>query len=333
MTLVGLLSSAPTHEQWRVMSDINETQQDLAANEQPLDAEVSSRHSRVSLVLRLFAGAVAGWTVWAFAASRMVWFTALEGSQTLTTGYLRYAIDSPANILLVLILASTEMLFAKRRAVRILGIFVFPAGSIILAMLRGTPPDWDPGAYIFVIIGLFAAVSIATTHKVASARAYKLAAPVLAAALILITLAVSPGVPQSAYTFASAQWDREAVEYKCDNPSSGFALQQDPVWSIMQTPSLCSDVAAYELSKAEDGCYSASEAYAHLALNQGSHANDPSLAALTAQTDLTSAWLRGRDEMESGFCVRTKNNVRTFTRSDGSGLFSVGVTEWEDIRD
>ena len=332
MTLVGLLSIVHTHEQWRVMSDINETQQDLAANEQPLDAEVSSRHSRVSLVLRLFAGAVAGWSVWAFAASRMVWFTALEGNRTLTTGYLRYVIDRPANILLVLILASTEMLFAKRRAVRILGIFVLPAGSILLAMLRGTPPDWDPGAYIFVIIGLFAAVSVATTHKVASARAYKLAVPVLAAALILITLAVSPGVPQSAYTHRAA-WDREAVEYKCDNPSSGFALQQDPVWSIMQTPSLCSDVAAYELSKAEDGCYSASEAYAHLALNQGSHANDPSLAALTAQTDLTSAWLRGRDEMESGFCVRTKNNVRTFTRSDGSGLFSVGVTEWEDIRD
>ena len=333
MTLVGLLSIVHTHEQCSVMSDINETQQDLAANEQPLDAEVSSRHNRVSLVLRLFAGAVAGWSVWAFAASRMVWFTALEGNRTLTTGYLRYVIDRPANILLVLILASTEMLFAERRAVRILGIFVFPAGSILLAMLQGTPPDWDPGAYIFVIIGLFAAVSVATTHKVASARAYKLAVPVLAAALILITLAVSPGVPQSAYTFASAQWDRDAVEYKCDNPSSGYALQQDPVWSIMQTPSLCSDVAAYELSKAEDGCYSASEAYAHLALNQGSHANDPSLAALTAQTDLTSAWLRGRDEMESGFCVRTKNNVRTFTRSDGSGLFSVGVTEWEDIRD
>ena len=332
MTLVGLLSIVPTHEQCRVMSDINETQQDLAANEQPLDAEVSSRHNRVSLVLRLFAGAVAGWCVWAFAASRMVWFTALEGNRTLTTGYLRYVIDRPANILLVLILASTEMLFAKRRAVRILGIFVLPAGSILLAMLQGTPPDWDPGAYIFVIIGLFAAVSVAATHKVASARAYKLYVPVLAAALILITLAVSPGVPQSAYTHSTA-WDREAVEYKCDNPSSGFALQQDPVWSIMQTPSLCSDVAAYELSKAEDGCYSASEAYAHLALVQGSHANDPSLAALTAQTDLTSAWLRGRDEMESGFCVRTKNNVRTFTRSDGSGLFSVGVTEWEDIRD
>lgn len=333
MTLVDLLSIAPTHEQCHVMSDINETQQDLAATEQPLDVEVSSRHSRVSLVLRLFAGAVAGWCVWAFAASRMVRFTALEGSQTLTTGYLRYVIDSPANILLVLILASTEMLFAKRRAVRILGIFVFPAGSILLALLQGTPPAWDPGAYIFVIIGLFAAVSVATTHKVASARAYKLAVPVLAAALILITLAVSPGVPQSAYTFASAQWDRDAVEYKCDNPSSGFALQQDPVWSIMQTPSLCSDVAAYELSKAEDGCYSASETYAHLALVQGSHADDPSLAVLTAQKDLTSAWLRGRDEMESGFCVRTKNNVRTFTRSDGSGLFSVGVTEWEDIGD
>ena len=332
MTLVGLLSIVPNHEQCRVMSDINKTQQDLAANEQPLDAEVSSRHSRVSLVLRLFAGAVAGWSVWAFAASRMVWFTALEGNRTLTTGYLRYVIDRPANILLVLILASTEMLFAKRRAVRILGIFVLPAGSILLAMLQGTPPDWDPGAYIFVIIGLFAAVSVAATHKVASARAYKLAVPVLAAALILITLAVSPGVPQSAYTPRTA-WDREAVEYKCDNPSSGFALQQDPVWSIMQTPSLCSDVAAYELSKAEDGCYSASETYAHLALAQGSHANDPSWAALTAQADLTSAWLRGRDEMESGFCVRTKNNVRTFTRSDGSGLFSVGVTEWEDIRD
>ena len=332
MTLVDLLSIAPTHEQCHVMSDINETQQDLAATEQPLDVEVSSRHNRVSLVLRLFAGAVAGWSVWAFAASRMVRFTALEGSQTLTTGYLRYVIDSPQNILLVLILASTEMLFAKRRAVRILGIFVLPTGSILLALLQGTPPDWDPGAYIFVIIGLFAAVSVATTHKVASARAYKLAVPVLAAALILITLAVSPGVPQSAYTHSTA-WDREAVEYKCDNPSSGFARQQDPVWSIMQTPSLCSDVAAYELSKAEDGCYSASEAYAYLALVQGSHADNPSYAALTAQAGLTSAWLRGRDEMESGFCVRTKNNVRTFTRSDGSGLFSVGVTEWEDIRD
>ena len=332
MTLVGLLSIVHTHEQCSVMSDINETQQDLAANEQPLDAKLSSRHSRVSLVLRLFAGAVAGWSVWAFAASRMVWFTALEGNRTLTTGYLRYAL-SPNNIALVLIIACTEMLFAKRRAVRILGIFVLPAGSILLARLGGTNLAWDPGAYIFVIIGFFAAVSVATTHKVASARAYKLAVPVLAAALILITLAVSPGVPQSAYTYASTQWDGEAVEYKCDNPSSGFALQQDPVWSIMQTPSLCSDVAAYELSKAEDGCYSASETYAHLALAQGSHANDPSWAALTAQADLTSAWLRGRDEMESGFCVQTKNKVRTFTRSDGSGLFSVGVTEWEDIRD
>ena len=331
MTLVGLLSIVPTHEQCRVMSDINETQQDLAANEQPLDAKLSSRHSRVSLVLRLFAGAVAGWSVWAFAASRMVRFTALEGSQTLTTGYLRYVL-SPNNIALVFFIACTEMLFAERRAVRVLGIFVLPAGSILLALLSGTNPAWDPGAYIFVIIGLFAAVSVAATHKVASTRAYKLAAPVLAAALILVTLALSPGVPQSAYTY-STTWDREAVEYKCGNPSSGFALQQDPVWSIMQTPSLCSDVAAYELSKAEDGCYSASETYAHLALVQGSHANDPSLAVLTAQTDLTSAWLRGRDEMESGFCVQTKNKVRTFTRSDGSGLFSVGVTEWEDIRD
>jgi hypothetical protein len=101
----------------------------------------------------------------------------------------------------------------------------------------------------------------------------------------------------------------------------------------MMTPSLCSDVAAYELSKAGDGCYSASEAYAHLALAQGANADNPSYAVFSAQTDLTAAWLRGRDEMESGFCVQTKNKVRTFTRSDGSGLFSVGVTEWEDIRD
>lgn len=332
MTLVGILSITPAHEQCRVMSDINKTQQDLAANEPPLDAKLPSRHSRVYLVLRLFAGAVAGWSVWAFAASRMVRFTALEGSQTLTTGYLRYVL-SPNNIALVFFIACTEMLFAERRAVRVLGIFVLPAGSILLARLGGTNPAWDPGTYICVLVGLFAAVSVAATHKVASAWAYKLAAPVLAAALILVTLAVSPGVPQSAYTTAVTKWDRDAVEYKCDNLSSGFARQQDSVWSIMQTPSLCSDVAAYELSKAEDGCYSASEAYAHLALVQGSHADNPSYAALTAQTDLTSAWLRGRDEMESGFCVRTKNNVRTFTRSDGSGLFSVGVTEWEAIRD
>lgn len=315
------------------MTDSNDPPQVSTAGEQPTFSKETLRNEWASMLLRLFAGAVVGWSVWAFTASRMVRFTALEGTQTLTTGYLRYVIDSPKNILLVLILVSTEMLFAKRRAVRILGIFVFPAVSILLAMLCGTTPGWDPGAYIFVLVGLFAAVSVAATHKVVSARAYKLAVPVLAAALILITLAVSPGVPQSAYTTASVQWDRDVVEYKCGNPSSGFARQQDPVWSIMQTPSLCSDVAAYELSKAEDGCYSASEAYAHLALVQGSHANDPSYAALTAQTNLTSAWLRGRDEMESGFCVRTKNNVRTFTRSDGSGLFSVGVTEWEDIRD
>jgi hypothetical protein len=183
-----------------------------------------------------------------------------------------------------------------------------------------------------VIIGLFAAVSVVATHKADVTRAYKLAAPVLAAALILLTLAVSPGVPQSAYTSAATKWDRDAVEYKCADPASGYD-RQDRDWSIMMTPSLCSDVAAYELSKAGDGCYSASEAYAHLALAQGANADNPSYAVFSAQTDLTAAWLRGRDEMESGFCVQTKNKVRTFTRSDGSGLFSVGVTEWEDIRD
>jgi len=313
------------------MSDINEIQHDLAANEQPLDVKAPSRRSLAFIVLRLFAAGVSGWCVWAFAASRMVRFTALEGSQTLTTGYVRYIL-SPNNVALVLILASTEMLFAKRRAVRILGIFVFPAGSILLAWLSGTNPSWDPGAYIFVLVGLFAAVSVAATHKVTLARAYKLAAPVLAAALILITLAVSPGVPQSAYTSAATKWDRDAVEYKCDDPASDYD-RQDRVWSIMMAPSLCSDVAAYELSKAKDGCYSASETYAYLALAQGSNADNPSYAVFSAQTDLTAAWLRGRDEMESGFCVQTKNKVRTFTRSDGSGLFSVGVTEWEDIRD
>jgi hypothetical protein len=314
------------------MSDINETQPELDANEQPIDAEASSRRSLAFIVLRLLAAGVAGWSAWAFAASRMVWFTFLEGNQTLTTGYVRYVL-SPNNVLLVLILASTEMLFAKRRAVRILAIVIIPVASVILSLQGQTNPSWDPGAYIFVIIGIFAAVSVVATHKADVTRAYKLAAPVLAAALILITLAVSPGVPQSAYTSAATKWDRDAVEYKCDNPSSDYARQQNRVWSIMQAPSLCSDVAAYELSKAGDGCYSASETYAHLALAQGSHANDPQFAAITAQTDLTAAWLRGRDEMESGFCVQTKNKVRTFTRSDGSELFSVGVAEWADIRD
>jgi fluoride ion exporter CrcB/FEX len=261
----------------------------------------------------------------------MVRFTFLEGDQTLTTGYIRYVL-SPNNVALVLILASTEMLFAKRRAVRILAVFVIPLASIFLGLMSGTNPSWDPGAYIFVIIGLFGAVSVVATHKPDVTRAYKLAAPVLAAALILLTLAVSPGVPQSAYTFAATQWDIEAVEYKCDDPASDYD-RHDRDWSIMMTPSLCSGAAAYELSKVKDGCYSASEAYAHLALAQGRYANDPSRAALTAQTYLTAAWLRGRDEMESGFCVQTKNKVRTFTRSDGSGLFSVVVTEWEDIRD
>jgi hypothetical protein len=262
----------------------------------------------------------------------MVRFTYLEGSQTLTTGYVRYAL-SPHNVLLFLIIASTEMLFANRKAVRILAVFVIPVASVVLGRMGGIDPVWDPGAYIFVLLGLFAAVSVVATHKPDATRTYKLAAPVLAAVLVLLTQAVSPGVPQSAYTSAATQWDRGAVEYKCADPASDYAQQQDRVWSMMMTPSLCSDVAAYELSKAKDGCYSASETYAHLALAQGSHANDPSLAAITAQTNLTSAWLRGRDEMESGFCVQTKNKVRTFTRSDGSGLFSVGVTEWEDIRD
>ena len=210
--------------------------------------------------------------------------------------------------------------------------FKFSDASVILSLQGQTNPSWDPGAYIFVIIGLFAAVSVIATHRATAARAYKLAAPVLAAALVLLTLAVSPGVPQSAYTSAGTQWDRDAVEYKCANPASGYT-QQDRVWSVMMAPSLCSDVAAYELSKAKDGCYSASEAYAHLALAQGANADNPSYAVFSAQTDLTSAWLRGRDEMESGFCVQTKNKVRAFTRSDGSELFSVGVTEWEDIRD
>lgn len=312
------------------MTDLNDTPQVSTGDEQLTSSKETVRNEWASMFLRLFAGAVAGWSVWAFATSRMVRFTALEGSQTLTTGYVRYVL-SPNNVLLVLTIACTEMLFAKRKAVRILGIFVFPAGSILLALLSGTTPAWDPGAYIFLIVGLFAAVSVGATHKVTLPRTYKLATPVLAAALVLITLALSPGVPQSAYTY-STQWDRDAVEYKCANPSSGYTQQQDRVWSTMQTPSLCSDVAAYELSKAKDGCYSASEAYAHLALVQGSNADNPSWAALTAQTYLTSAWLRGRDEMESGFCVQTKNNVRTFTRSDGSGLFSVGVTEWGDVR-
>jgi hypothetical protein len=225
------------------------------------------------------------------------------------------------------------MLFAKRRAVRILAIFVIPVASIFLSRMGQTDPAWDPGAYIFVILGLVAAVSVVATHKPDAPRAYKLAAPVLAAALVLITLAVSPGVPQSAYTFASTQWDKDAVEYKCADPASDYAQQQDRVWSIMLVPSLCSDVAAYELSKAEDGCYNSAETYAHLSLAQGRYAGDAYYGKFTAQTDLTSAWLRGRDEMESGFCVQTKNKVRTFTRSDGSELFSVGVTEWEDIRD
>lgn len=315
------------------MTDLNDTPQVSAANEQPAFSEKKLRNEWASMFLRLFAGAVAGWSVWAFAASRMVRFTALEGSQTLTTGYVRYVL-SPNNVALVLIIACTEMLFAKRRAVRILAIFVIPVASILLSLLGQTDPAWDPGAYIFLIVGLFAAVSVATTHKVTSARAYKLVVPVLAAALILITLAISPRVPQSAYTTASTQWDRDTVEYKCANPDLGYHyVRQDRAWSVMMVYSLCSDVVAYELSKAKDGCYSASETYAHLALVQGSHADNPSLAALKAQTYLTSAWLRGRDEMESGFCVRTKNNLRTFTRSDGSGLFSVGVTEWEDIRD
>ncbi len=313
------------------MSDINETQPELAADEQPIDAEASSRRSLAFIVLRLLAAGVAGWSVWAFAASRMVWFTFLEGNQTLTTGYVLYVL-SPNNVALVLILASTEMLFAKRRAVRILAVFVIPVASVVLGRMGGIDPVWDPDAYIFVLLGLFGAVSVVATHKPDVTRAYKLAAPVLAAALVLITLAVSPGVPQSAYTSAAAKWDRDAVEYKCDNPASDYD-RQDRDWSIMMTPSLCSDVAAYELSKAKDGCYSASEAYAHLALAQGANADNPSYAVFSAQRDLTSAWLRGRDEMESGFCVQTKNKVRTFTRSDGSGLFSVGVTEWEDIRD
>jgi uncharacterized membrane protein len=313
------------------MRDIDKTQQDLDADEQPLDVKALSRRSLAFIVLRLLAAGVAGWSVWAFAASRMVWFTFLEGNQTLTTGYVLYVL-SPNNVALVLILASTEMLFAKRRAVRILAIVIIPVASVILSLQGQTSPSWDPGAYIFVIIGLFAAVSVVATHRATAARAYKLAAPVLAATLILLTLAVSPGVPQSAYTSAATKWDRDAVEYKCADPASDYD-RQDRVWSIMMAPSLCSDVAAYELSKAKDDCYSASEAYAHLALAQGANADNPSYAVFSAQTDLTAAWLRGRDEMESGFCVQTKNKVRTFTRSDGSGLFSVGVTEWEDIRD
>ena len=251
---------------------------------------------------------------------------------SLTTGYVLYVL-SPNNVALVLILASTEMLFAKRRAVRILAIVIIPVASVILSLQGQTNPSWDPGAYIFVIIGLFAAVSVVATHKADVTRAYKLAAPVLAAALVLLTLAVSPGVPQSAYTFAATQFDRDAVEHKCADPASDYARQENRVWSVMMAPSLCSDVAAYELSKAEDGCYSASETYAHLALAQGRYAGDAYYGKFTAQTDLTAAWLRGRDEMESGFCVQTKNKVRSFTRSDGSELFSVGVIEWEDIRD
>jgi hypothetical protein len=83
---------------------------------------------------------------------------------------------------------------------------------------------------------------------------------------------------------------------------------------------VCSKPAASVLhSVTKDGCYTREEAYRFLSILSGAYVDDPSQSEAYLQSRLTAAWIRGKDEIDNGFCVDSVGSERVFTAGSKPG--------------
>jgi hypothetical protein len=265
---------------------------------------------RNRLVVSVLLAALSVWSLWAFGVQRVALYPFEDNAIS--------RVASAASLALGVLMVATTAVFSKRLWLRFASV-----GAVFVSAFAtnqfGSPYifSWDKGAYIFVV---FSAVMflLAAFKAPVVAVPLRLAAPAAGVLLIMVTQIAAPNVPDA----VSIPYARVPVAQQagCPDPEAGYAPEPG---RMMMPPSLCHRYATETLAgTTSDGCYSAGDAYAMLAMLQGPSFDDPAASSRTAQTYLTGAWLRGEAHMESGFCAKTKGRVQTFSRPDGTVLFT-----------
>lgn len=275
--------------------------------------------------------AIAGWGAWAFVAQRagfshFEWF--------MNRGDLPYpsalgSFSYPVAVLLWVVFGFVAGLNARRAVVRWVCVVGMLALAVLLGVMSLAVASWDIGAYwtlvLTAVCGCFVAV------RAGRGRSFSRGAAVmLSVLLVAATQAAAPRVPAETLE-ARGDVSVTALQQGCvESVESGEASLylegetrlMDPMgWMI--PVSFCSrPVTELLADTAPDGCHSPSTAYRYLAVFQGRYAGDLEFQVRMANRMLTAAWLRGRDEMRSGFCVSTADGVRTFTLPGGDVLFT-----------
>jgi hypothetical protein len=262
------------------------------------------------MVVSVLLAAVSVWSLWAFGVQRVALYPFEDNAMA--------RVASAASLALGVLMVATTAVFSKRRWLRFASVGVVFVSAFATNQF-GSPYvfGWDKGAYIFVVFSSIAFLLAAFKAPVVAVP-LRLAAPVAGVLLIMVTQIAAPNVPDA----VTVPYARVPVAQQagCPDPEDGYAPEPG---RMMMPPSLCHRYATESLAgTTSDGCYSPGDAYAMLALFQGPSFDDPAASLRTAQTYLTGAWLRGKAHMESGFCAKTKGGVQTFSRPDGTVLFT-----------